>query len=112
MVSRYFPRFPFPAHDITGKDFVQGQRLRGVERAGQELMWADSVIWHGWSPERAAAGEPPSPPPGSSNQRSHDLVIPLLGADDKESKTGVQTNTAHTFRAARPTAARRWRQPK
>lgn len=51
-----------------------------------------------WTPpECAAAGEhPPHPSPGSSNQQSHDPVIPLLGADDKESKAGVQTHTGHT----------------
>ena len=52
------------------------------------------------------------PTRGSSGHRSHDPVTALLGADDKESKTGVQTSTVHTFRAALPTMAPRWKQPK
>lgn len=38
-----------------------GPESEGVGRAGQELMWADTVIRHGRPPERAAAGEPPDP---------------------------------------------------
>lgn len=87
---------------VTGEsggsmDSVQGQSTRGVGRAGQKPTWVDTVIRRG-RPQNVLlqARPPPHPSPGSSNQQSHDPVIPLLGADDKESKAGVQTHTGHT----------------